>query len=363
MTDPTLGYFRPAAAATRAPASVTVIAWTGIALCSLILLSKFSGLTASPSASPGEFLGVRNGTTAAYLGFVFGFLLRWTFYILMLVSCVGLLQSRPAARLLCVVCAYAWIVLTILEIVFLIWAISAAQTVGPPRGLAPSGLTDTSVTTAILFSIAVACAIGVAFPFGLLIILRRPAAVQHFRRRPGPPASPPPPGSLEKTAAWAALLLGCVLILGESALFLSWILGNFTGPRGQSRFVIAEYALAAIPETGAPMALLHIVAWVALVVAAVLAIRRRPASRALMTIACLALIILGTARPATRNDLTRFASPVSPTENPRAWFIRRSRPIGVALREAFPWALLLLIFIRPPPAPDQDTPADAEIIL
>ena len=354
MPDRPLGYYRPDPArhdaAERRPLAVTVIAWVGIALCSLILLVFLSGVAsgASSASSPGALIQRGDRQSVAAIGFVIGFVARWAFYILMLAGCMGLLASRRGARRLVIVCAYAWIILTVIEIFFIVWSVNSA--LGTPAARTrgnPNPPLNFPTSNQILLIIGISCAVGIAFPFSAIAVLRRPVAEQFFRRRYAISAAPIAALGVERFAAWAALAIGSFLILNESVQFFAWITRDAQTIGRTGVYNAASYAIAGASATATPMMLLTVLSRIALVTAAVLAVRRVPASRGLMTIACLALIILESARYVGFTDLLGYRPVAGSSPDVLDWFRAHTNVLGGALRTVFPYVLLLLIFLPP----------------
>jgi hypothetical protein len=322
-------------------------------------------MSSGANASMISTLRQRSLEPAVAFGFVLGFLVRWTFYILMLAGCVGLLLSLPGARRLVIVNAYAWIALTILEIVILLYGINAAQNTQTARGTQP-WLLNMPSSGELIFMFAIACAVGIAFPFTTLAILRRPSAVAYFqsRRRTSAALPPLPLSRIERYAAWTVLIVIGVVALHELAQLLLWLTYDQRRPSGFATYDSIAYAFGGVPGTITPLILLHVATRAAMITAAIMTLRRAAAARTLMIIACLASIILETAR------LSIFATPApyrttagGPSVGILEWFTMQIRTIAPALRTAFAYALLILTFLNPTPALDQDDePADAQII-
>jgi hypothetical protein len=208
----------------------------------------------------------------------------------------------------------------------------------------------------ILLNIAISCVVGMAFPFSAIAVLRRPSAVEFFRRRYAISAAPIPARGVERFAGWAALVIGSFLILYESVQFFAWVTRDTQTSGKPAVYAAASYVIGGAVPTATPMILLTVLSRIAMVTAAVLAVRRVPASRRLMMIACLALMILESARHVGFADLRGYRTVMmGSSPDMLDWFHANTSVMAGPLRTVFPYVLLLLIFL-PPRAQVQQEP-------
>jgi hypothetical protein len=220
--SPALSYYTDAGDRRRLPTSLLVAAILGNVLShGVLLLTGLSGAGAMLRPT----LGVRNyrfgmpvpaePSSAYVVGVGLGWLLRSAALVLMAVACFGVLGRRAAARVLMIVCAYAWIVLGAVELFVLLYSAAGTRTLGPPGPVGPGGVAVNASrpVSDLAVYVALGLAVNFAFPIFALVALRRGGVAGAFAREPAGGESVRP---LRATAVLVLVFAG-MFALGHAA--------------------------------------------------------------------------------------------------------------------------------------------------